>query len=226
MMTSFIGESRLYGDVQFQISHGHMQRYDPGVVYHSLPHKQGPEDAKLPLHALMSSHYPFPPPPGRLRSRLIFFVLVAGLGTISEAHTNDSEYSGTTTSEIRTFRIREVPINVRFRLQHASLSFPVKKNDDIVIYFFAVRNPSKARSDWLLPVRFFTIQTSEQDSGPLKTRAVCTELLTGKPRSTDVNKIFSRFESWTFRLRCSLRSNIKPCGSKSSISFKIYLESV
>ena len=26
MMTSFIGESRLYGDVQFQISHGHMQR--------------------------------------------------------------------------------------------------------------------------------------------------------------------------------------------------------
>ena len=34
-------------------------------------------------------------------------------------------------------------------------------------------------------------------SKQIETRAVCTELLTGKPRSTDVNRLSSRFESWT-----------------------------
>ena len=38
-----------------------------------------------------------------------------------------------------------------------------------------------------------------------KTRAVRTELLTGKPCSTDVNRIFSRFKSWTFRLLSSVQ---------------------
>ena len=41
MMTSYIGETRLYGDVQLQISHGHMQREMIQSRYHFLPHEQG-----------------------------------------------------------------------------------------------------------------------------------------------------------------------------------------
>ena len=52
------------------------------------------------------------------------------------------------------------------------------------------------------------------------------ELSIGKPHSTDVNKILYGFELITgFSLLCfgKFWSNFKPCASKGSLSFKIYL---
>ena len=45
---------------------------------------------------------------------------------------------------------------------------------------------------------WFMTSVKQFFSKQIKTWAVHTELLTGKPRSTDVNRIFSRLESWTF----------------------------